>query len=253
MTARKKAKQNHSSETDDENFNESLTFDDEQDLRKVDKRCGEKNDVVGGSGSLVNHDIGHNVEQQFAAKDLPVLQKRALVSPSKASTIEKQHSVFHPITKFQELGNPRSFMTHQPEIVCRCLGGGIDLIWVDLGANEAFVNPFVSFYFNAPTTSTNKALEKDLQELRNETQIFACVPRRLSKEHDEPVYKDSKNGNEKYKKCYFVRLAQQERQLNEISLYRALHKLSQVSFVYAFEMNLLFNNELKKFHKVFDN
>lgn len=133
---------------------------------------------------------------------------------------------FGYITSFEQLENPRSFMVNKPEVMCRRLGGGVELIWVDQGCNEAFINPFLAFYFSSITN--NAASTKEQDELRKQTHIFACVPRRVSKEHNEAMYKEAKDSKDKYKKCYLVRLAEkgvkQERNLHE-----ALHNLCRVS------------------------
>lgn len=152
--------------------------------------------------------------------------------------LEGKHE-FDYVTSFEQLDSPRSFMTNKPEVMCRRLGGGIELIWVDQGCNEAYINPFVSFYFSSITNSP--AITKEKEELRKQTQIFACVPRRVSKEHNEPIHKESKDSNDKYKKCYLVRLAERGAK-QERNLHQALKNLCQVS---DFERDTFFPMQLR--------
>lgn len=117
---------------------------------------------------------------------------------------DSEAPLFTMASCFEELGETRSLMYNKPEIKAKSLGGCIDLIWVDQGNNEGFVYPLNDCLFDRKDGSKHPQ-KKFLTE---STQIFACVPRRVSKEKNEPQMKPSKD-NSQYKKTYFVRYRRQ--------------------------------------------
>lgn len=139
---------------------------------------------------------------------------------------------FKMMESVEELGETKSLMYSRPEVMCKSLGGGIDLIWVDQGSNEAFIHPLNVALFG---DGNGKKAEEGCESLKKNTNIFASVPRRISKEVNKAMMKqDLKDESKHYKKTYFIRLS--GRSSNEENL---LH--CAVAFVrYVSSLRLLF-------------
>lgn len=178
----------------------------------------------------------NNTEQQGTKKVSSVSEGVVVVSPARGvrntsdesddeeeSGVRGNHSstapIFEPILNFEELDDPVSFLNTPPEIMCRNLGGGIDLIWINQGSNEAYLQPFTSVYFKQGSPR-NKTMKKA-------TKIFAMVSRRVSKERNTIQYKPTKDGTAYFKKSYFVRFRGHEPE-EEWKLKNSLLSLAQV-------------------------
>jgi hypothetical protein len=205
--------------------------------RSVDERCEENKE-----GETKEHEESRKIVNVYETNKRKCSQQGreaegqinpVLVSPGvedgyrwKKTLIRNPSSkgLFKRAELFEHLASPKSFLSNPPEIMCRTLGGGIDLIWVDQGNTEAFINPFYTLYFPPPgvTIKSNERIE----QLKKHTNIFACVARRVSKEINDAEYKFSKD-NKKFKKSYFVRLKTKGAQEGK-KLYEALTTLRKV-------------------------
>lgn len=141
-----------------------------------------------------------------------------IVSPNHTGTVSVQNnrlqngsgttttrtvSSFRMVESIEQVGDTKSLMYSRPEVFCKSLGGGIDLIWVDQGSNEAFINPLTVALFGNGTGTKHP----DNEMVTKASKIFTCVPRRMSKEVNKAMMKDPKDSSKQYKKTYFIRLS----------------------------------------------
>jgi hypothetical protein len=181
-------------------------------MENASNECESKEN--GTPPSIVN--FYHIKKRQASQQETDNTCKRAsiaTVSPDRMQTVQMKKTapkpqpltrgLFQRLQGLDDLPDPISFMSNPIEMMCRTLGGGIDLIWIEQGSTEAFVNPFTSVYFTPP--GVTKLRTEKLQALKKATRIFACAPRRVSKEANQPLYKFA-NEDKKFKKAYFIRL-----------------------------------------------
>jgi hypothetical protein len=124
---------------------------------------------------------------------------------------------------------PVSFMKHACEVLCRSLGGGIDLIWVSQGDRQGLISPFYDAYFNRNALDIVAMTEQN--RLEETTGIITCVPRRKSKaenfaikEMQHDICRDSRLLEEQ---SYFVRLSTNDSD-EETKLYKACQEVAEV-------------------------
>ena len=103
----------------------------------------------------------------------------------------------------------RSFMSNDQEITITTVKGGIfDVIKVDQGATEGFVNHVTQLLFKFDKEELKSEDKVKRQQLINATRIICQVPRRHSRMKNDVMYKPPTGKtieDNKYKMSYFVR------------------------------------------------
>lgn len=195
-------------------------------VREKTSRRSTTEHAVASKKICVPHDVSVVIESskgQTTIKPGNEAGDRKLVYPTKTT--------FQKVKSFSGVGQPVDFKNTRAEVLCRTLGGGIDLIWVDQGSDEAFIQPLMAVFFGPPQPTSQKT--------RDACGFICSVPRRIAKEMNEPMYKITSKG-QRYKKSYFVRF-RGEGPDEQQRLQTSLRGLCQVR---------LWNGFVRKYYKV---
>lgn len=135
----------------------------------------------------------------------PVREKRVsttVITPNNVQ--EKRKKTKYEFKKSQDV-IPKNLMSNPVEAYMIKLRGNIDLFYFDQGQTEAFVNPVIDLLTGKGDDTHNWKVHKE--QLSTHSKIIAVVPRRKSRNEDEPEWKfvaTKTDPNAKFKKHYFV-------------------------------------------------
>jgi hypothetical protein len=130
---------------------------------------------------------------------------------------------------------PSYYVGNIPEFFLLRLQAGLELIYCDQGAGEAFLNPIIHTLFNV--NSKDKVGIKMRNELQEKTHILCVASRRKSRQINEPITKPAGSGNnpttnndssKNFKKIYLLRYCGTTGSTQQ-QQHTALEALAQVS------------------------
>ena len=110
--------------------------------------------------------------------------------------------------KSQDEITPTNMMSSSPMAYIESLRGGMDIIDIHAGENEAFLYPFTRLMFSPDPN--NRSEMRQRKALMNETNIIACLPQRASPYDNVAKLRlqklsNNKNSDQRFKRQYLVR------------------------------------------------
>lgn len=98
---------------------------------------------------------------------------------------------------------PRSLMGTSPKAYIQTLKGGLDVIDIHAGENEAYLYPLTKWIANPPRYDHSEI--RKYKKLMNDTGIIACLSQRKSLYENEAKLKPKDKNGQRFKRHYLVR------------------------------------------------